>query len=110
VSELRVSHAGGPGRWRGAIRVGERVVWTCPHSHRNRDYSSGGRTAARECAGYVLEAVADPDRAVRMLAACEVYAGSLEASRADVVESARRSVADRRWALEVARSFAFEEG
>jgi hypothetical protein len=36
--------------YRGVIRDGQAVVWTCAHLHRNRDMSPGIRQSARDCA------------------------------------------------------------
>jgi hypothetical protein len=51
----RASYTGTSGLWHGAVKVGKDVVWTCPHTHRNRDQSTrtNGR-AACDCASSAL--------------------------------------------------------
>lgn len=51
-STARATYGGGAGAWRGVIRDGDTVVWTCPHHHRNRD--AGRDTAAIQCARLYL--------------------------------------------------------
>lgn len=51
-----VSYSGAPGAWRGVVKADGVVVWTCPHTHRNRDY--GREVSARQCAQAYL---ANPD-------------------------------------------------
>lgn len=94
---LRSSFVGSPGSWGGAIRRGKTVVWTCPHRHPNRDYSTTYNTAARECSGYVLEAVVDPERASRQLQAIQSW--SPHVSRSDVIEKTKWDIAMREWAI-----------
>ena len=61
---LTGSYSGRPGAWHATIKCDGKVVWTCPHSHRNRDQSSyRGGWAARSCASAVLTLVNDPSRA-----------------------------------------------
>jgi len=36
--------------YRGVLREGRKVIWTCPHLHHNRDMSPGIRQSARDCA------------------------------------------------------------
>lgn len=51
----RATYTGRNGLWHGAIKVGAKVVWTCPHNHRNRDHGShiNGR-AASACSASAL--------------------------------------------------------
>lgn len=56
----RVTHTGGQGGWHGAIAVGRRIVWTCPHHHVNRDQSSTVNHSAHDCARVVLLATTNP--------------------------------------------------
>ena len=53
--QARASYTGQSGLWHGAIKIGARVVWRCPHNHRNRDHGSkfAGRSAC-ECAKSAL--------------------------------------------------------
>jgi hypothetical protein len=37
-------------RYRGVIRDGRKIVWTCEHLHHNRDMSPGIHQSARDCA------------------------------------------------------------
>lgn len=60
TDDLRVSHCGAHGAYVGLIKRGNEVVWRCPHKHTNRD-SDTRNTAARSCAGLVLEALRNPD-------------------------------------------------
>ena len=65
--QLKSTYAGGPGCWHGAIRVGRRTIWTCPHKHRNRDLSSTiAGPSAMACAHAVRLAVEAPAEAERM--------------------------------------------
>jgi hypothetical protein len=50
--------------WTGVIKDGKKTVWTCPHIHRNRDFSGSHAVqhlgvlgyAARECAYMEIKA------------------------------------------------------
>jgi hypothetical protein len=67
---LRVSHAGGPDGWHGAIRDDKGTVWVCPHRHRNRDESSlRSGVAAHACAALVLKCLSHPTFAEDYIAA-----------------------------------------
>ena len=48
--QMRPSTVREGNHYRGAIRDGKRIVWTCEHLHRNRDMSPGIRQSARDCA------------------------------------------------------------
>ena len=51
----RATYTGSNGLWRGAIKVGNKVVWKCGHNHHNRD--QGNKTwgrAACECSKSAL--------------------------------------------------------
>lgn len=50
----RASYVGRSGAWRGAIKLGAVTVWTCEHSHPNRDQASRLRSSACGCAAAVL--------------------------------------------------------
>lgn len=66
-ARLKPTYAGGPGCWRGALKIGGRKIWTCPHAHRNRDMSSTtAGPSAMACAHAVRLAVEAPDEAERM--------------------------------------------
>lgn len=41
--------------YRGVIRDGNKIVWTCEHLHHNRDMSPGIRQSARDCAAKELQ-------------------------------------------------------
>lgn len=67
MQQLKPTYAGGPGCWRGALKVGRRTIWTCPHKHRNRDLSSTtAGPSAMACAHAVRLAVEAPAEAERM--------------------------------------------
>lgn len=109
-NELRVSHTGGPGAWRGLIKRGNDVLWRCDHTHPNRD-EDAAHTAALPCARTVLEALAEPERFMRTTEAmqrsgCGV-AGPLAA------ECARRFawyLERRKWAAEQASKIRISAG
>lgn len=56
MTTARATYTGQSGLWHGAIKVGNAVVWQCPHNHKNRDQGShfAGR-AACACARSVLK-------------------------------------------------------
>jgi len=67
MQQLKPTYAGGHGCWRGALKIGRRTIWTCPHKHRNRDLSSAtAGPSAMSCAYAVRLAVEEPDEAERM--------------------------------------------
>lgn len=63
--ELKSGHTGSyHGNWKGVIRDGRKVIWTCAHSHANRDISSlSAGVSARSCASSVLDLVLHPEHA-----------------------------------------------
>ena len=63
AAQLHVGHKGTPGNYVGLIKCGKQVIWTCPHRHHNRDADTTYNTAARACAGRVLTALNDIERA-----------------------------------------------
>ena len=104
MNDLRVSHTGGPGSWRGLIKRGKETVWRCDHAHPNRD-DDAGHTAALPCASLVLSALLDPDKFKRdtetmLSAGCSVGGPQAAyAMRRFVVYVERR-----RWAIQQAEA------
>jgi len=103
TGELRVSYLGGPGSWIGAIRRGRQVVWSCPHSHGNRDQSTSVNSSAHECANYVHEALTQPEKAADVLAALRKWHPS-HVGNVDVSRQHLRAIALREWAQEMANT------
>lgn len=97
-NELRVSHGGGPGSWQGVIRRGRQIVWTCPHSHSNRD-DDGASSAARPCAALVLEALVDREKAVKTLVAVRESSIATHYRYEWMVKRHLWSIQRREWAL-----------
>jgi hypothetical protein len=66
--EPRATYTGTSQAWKGAIKLGSRVVWTCEHRHHNRD--QGGvtwGTAACGCARSVLAVALKSDADIERL-------------------------------------------
>lgn len=93
---LKVSHTGGPGGWRGLIKDGRDVVWSCPHNHGNRDQDTD-KTAARPCAGLVLSALIDRNKFVADTDGLRRWAGLVH--NAQHARHAMWSAQRRDWAL-----------
>lgn len=65
---VRASYRAAGLHWRGVVRIERRVVWECPHVHRNRDTSSltNGQAATTCARGALIWAGSGAER-------CEEY-------------------------------------
>lgn len=67
-ADLKVGVTGGPGAWVGVLRGPKRrVLWSCGHTHVNRDMTTTWNVSARDCAAVVLDAIQNDDRTIRKL-------------------------------------------
>lgn len=67
MAEFKAGHTGGPGGWRGVLRLNGRIVWTCPHVHRNRDHSSLSEWSARSCSYLMLDLILRGEEVIRLM-------------------------------------------